>query len=921
MKKKWSVVLGVSLAVILLSLSLSWAGKDSVEVIWGNGQNTYTIYEFNEEIVKIGISLVNYDDDDIANITLSYNGINSLDQEDILAPAPSFVDSATVIWSAGYDNAVNIYLNITALEVSEESNFNWIVETTDVKGKKETDTLTLNVLNDNSAPRYTLQSPASYAIMKNEAVDFGLLIDESESGFLAGNMIYDWHEDMSSESNEESREIEVSSDSGTFEGLVSGINLDDKLHLVELFQPYFSFFFNLTDKAGNSNFQDTDYWIYVDEQKPEIILASPENNAPVSSRTNDYGFDLAENTFGIDENFLPEVNCTVYINENPLGSAIETDNGFASIEAQLDDSVPDGFQDWNIICIDSAGWEQQSETRTFLLDTTGPAIELLNPAEGEVIRNSTNIELGITDALSDISQIWYESDKGKSGILSALSPIIDTSDWPEGRNALTVYANDSLGNGNNETFTVIIDLNGPAIEIISPANNSFNNNRFRVKVTDDYSSNIICSFIGDGVINQSDLLVANGSILELNPTLNEGEHSWSVTCSDEVNNPSESETRMVIIDITSPVVTLDYPLGIINFPDAVADFNYTASDAHPDSCVLMIDENLQTNNDYNDFPSVNFSSFIAPANEAYYWKISCNDSAGNQVSSDWGELYYDTFNPVISNLSHTSISSSSALISWNLDENSNNTVYYGTNKTGLLENLTANNKINGGWNINPAIEISGLSSSTTYFYVVVSCDQFGYCSDSSAEIDASTFSTTAPSSGDGGNGGSSGGGNDEDNSNNNDHNSENQETNPVVVEQCQEDWQCGEWAACSNNAETRACEDLNSCGTQTSKPTESRECQNEENVFSPESELKTEEEAVEELTGSGKNSSDIITGFTVGGVLNLVKNNVIPVASTLVVLGIISSVVGLNLLKRYKLKKQKKEEETIRQNLKLKGII
>lgn len=41
---------------------------------------------------------------------------------------------------------------------------------------------------------------------------------------------------------------------------------------------------------------------------------------------------------------------------------------------------------------------------------------------------------------------------------------------------------------------------------------------------------------------------------------------------------------------------------------------------------------------------------------------------------------------------------------------------------------------------------------------------------------------------------------------------------------CIEDWDCGVWGICIDNFESRACNDLNSCGTEIVKPTESQSC-------------------------------------------------------------------------------------------------
>ena len=41
---------------------------------------------------------------------------------------------------------------------------------------------------------------------------------------------------------------------------------------------------------------------------------------------------------------------------------------------------------------------------------------------------------------------------------------------------------------------------------------------------------------------------------------------------------------------------------------------------------------------------------------------------------------------------------------------------------------------------------------------------------------------------------------------------------------CQENWSCNDWGTCSNNQQTRVCNDLNKCGTVLNKPAVTQSC-------------------------------------------------------------------------------------------------
>lgn len=46
----------------------------------------------------------------------------------------------------------------------------------------------------------------------------------------------------------------------------------------------------------------------------------------------------------------------------------------------------------------------------------------------------------------------------------------------------------------------------------------------------------------------------------------------------------------------------------------------------------------------------------------------------------------------------------------------------------------------------------------------------------------------------------------------------------LAIGSCVEEWSCNEWSQCSNNFQTRQCNEHNNCGTLLNKPTESQDC-------------------------------------------------------------------------------------------------
>jgi hypothetical protein len=81
----------------------------------------------------------------------------------------------------------------------------------------------------------------------------------------------------------------------------------------------------------------------------------------------------------------------------------------------------------------------------------------------------------------------------------------------------------------------------------------------------------------------------------------------------------------------------------------------------------------------------------------------------------------DIIAPVISNVTTTIVTDNEALISWSTDEASTGQVFYST--TSSIYNNSTN--LNSTYNLNHSGILSGLSTSTKYYYVVVSADNSG----------------------------------------------------------------------------------------------------------------------------------------------------------------------------------------------------
>jgi len=213
--------------------------------------------------------------------------------------------------------------------------------------------------------------------------------------------------------------------------------------------------------------------------------------------------------------------------------------------------------------------------------------------------------------------------------------------------------------------------------------------------------------------------------------------------------------------------------------------------------------------------------------------------------------------PLISNVTASSITSDSALISWTTDLDSNSTVYYGKSSDSLEYIKTSNESVS-----NHSITLIGLSASTAYFYKIKSCVESSCSEDPQVPYTPYSFTTQSTSSGRGSSGGGGGGGGSTPAKNQCNDNIDNDGDKLIDYpkdpgctgpnddneedEVCHEDWHCEEWSECINGTQTRECTDWFGCGTEELKPAETKECAigkyNEKEIKQKESNFKLKEQ-------------------------------------------------------------------------------
>jgi hypothetical protein len=166
--------------------------------------------------------------------------------------------------------------------------------------------------------------------------------------------------------------------------------------------------------------------------------------------------------------------------------------------------LADGIYYINATLNDTAGNNNQTETRRILLDTTAPTIN--NAANLTVIENqSWSYILNINDLLIGFDKITVNDSVNFQ--VSQTGNFTNKSYHTNGQFFyVKITVNDTLNNQRNYTFTVNVtfpDVVGPTITIISPSNSSYTTNNITVSLSVFDTSGVSKTWYSNGTDNRT----------------------------------------------------------------------------------------------------------------------------------------------------------------------------------------------------------------------------------------------------------------------------------------------------------------------------------------------------------------------------------------------------------------------------------
>ncbi|MEK6760414.1 MAG: hypothetical protein AABX93_00665, partial [Nanoarchaeota archaeon] len=186
-------------------------------------------------------------------------------------------------------------------------------------------------------------------------------------------------------------------------------------------------------------------------------------------------------------------------------------------------SLADGIYFLNASANDTINNRNFSETRSYLLDTTAPSLNITSPINKT---NTSDIGTDVLFTRSDsgmgLDSCWYSNDTfsianyslGSGGVCANITNIT----WSQGTHNVRVYVNDTLGQVNQSHVLFVVDSFGPAINFTTPTltNGSYSRNAIFANITANDSSTLLTGinislFYGNGSILNSSFSATSGT--------------------------------------------------------------------------------------------------------------------------------------------------------------------------------------------------------------------------------------------------------------------------------------------------------------------------------------------------------------------------------------------------------------------------
>jgi len=302
--------------------------------------------------------------------------------------------------------------------------------------------------------------------------------------------------------------------------------------------------------------------VTIDTTRPNVTLNHPDTDEILTWNNVTLNFTASDN---LDN----ELVCDIHIDGTIEFASIDVTSGDTIIRYK---ELNDGDYNWSVNCTDHANWTNIYEIKNFTV-LAPPNVTLNYPINSQrtsdldITFNYTPEDfIGFENCSLYIDGVFNQSDddveENEPNYFGPVTFVEGTYNW-------TVRCIDGAPDLNSFTAIVenfTIDTTGPSIVLNAPNESqimSGNDVTFNWTPTDADGINITCNLTIDEVVNVTNIINLSGEdftqeVLDLA----DGDHNWSVTCWDDLNNSDTSETRNFTINqpdltITSANITFN----------------------------------------------------------------------------------------------------------------------------------------------------------------------------------------------------------------------------------------------------------------------------------------------------------------------------------------------------------------------------
>jgi hypothetical protein len=507
-------------------------------------------------------------------------------------------------------SAVNNAANTFMLSDLIQGAYNWSVNCTDDSGLNGS-SATRRFSIDSTQPNITLNSPLPGDTVYGGTVIFNFTAYDNIDLTLTCNLTVDGNRSRTNIPSPNGQWVNVS------------VALNESIHYWNV---------SCADDAGNKNTSETRNFTLIGA--PTVTIVFPPQNA-ILNYTQNINFTYVPSSTNSLNLSLLYINGTLNQTQNFPNNGLE--NYFFV-------NLSDGTYTWRINITDSVGLNGTSGLYALTIDSTPPIVSYNTPGQDQVIsNNNVTFRFNVTDNLASslICNVtisgtpeWTNINASNGATVTRYKLLNDSSyNW-------SVNCYDNANNTNAYALVNFTVEAPPNVTLNWPGQDYRTKNQdimFNFTPRDDIGLENCTLIINDSIMNYTTAVNKNIPNYLSVTSLSEGNYNWTVECIDGAPdlNVFRAPGRNLSIDLSGPIITMNYPNPEEDINSDTIQFNWTATDYAGTNinCSLFIDgifnlSMIQQSGSY-------FTPTIANFTPGYHnWSLNCSDDLNNSAVSE-----------------------------------------------------------------------------------------------------------------------------------------------------------------------------------------------------------------------------------------------------------------------------------------------